>query len=67
LLKAELTIKANGDYPLIQIVDIRNNITGTSKLWRSFNVDDANIELSKHLSEEEINFMSNDKTNKKIQ
>jgi hypothetical protein len=65
--KTEITIKANGDYPLLQIVDVRSTNKGTSKLWRSFNVDEANVELSNHLSEEEINFITNDKTNKKIQ
>ena len=36
--------------------------TGTSNLQRSFNVEDANEELSKNFSEEEINLMTNDKT-----
>ena len=66
-IKAELTIEANGDYPLIKIVDVRNSNIGASKLWRSFNVDEANEELLKQLTEEEINFISNEKTNKKIQ
>lgn len=66
-LKAELLIEANGDYPLIKIVDIRNSSTGTSKLWKSFSVDEANEELLKPLTEEEINFINNEKTNKNIQ
>lgn len=66
-LKAELSIEANGDYPLIKIVDIRNMNMGTSSLWKSFNVDEANDELLKKLTDEEINFISNEKTNKKIQ
>ena len=66
LLKCELIIKANGDYPLMRIADIRNNFVGTSELWHSFNVDEANEELSKQLTDEEINYMSNEKDNKKI-
>jgi hypothetical protein len=66
-LKAEILINANGDYPLIKIVDIRNSNTGTSKLWQAFKVDDANEELLKQLTTEEINFINNEKTNKKIQ
>lgn len=66
-LKCELVIKANGDYPLIKIADIRNDSVGTCALWHSFNVDEANAELQKQLTDEEINYMSNDKTNKKIQ
>lgn len=66
-LKAEVHIEANGDYPLIKIVDIRNSNMGTSMLWQNFNADEANIELLKQLTEEEINFISSEKTNKKIQ
>jgi hypothetical protein len=66
-LKAELIIEANGDYPLIKIVDIRNSNIGPSKLWKAFNVDEANEELLKPLTEEEINFINNEKTNKKMQ
>ena len=62
-----MTIEANGDYPLIKIVDIRNSNMGNSKLWTNFNVDEANEELLKQLTEEEINFINNEKTNKKIQ
>ena len=66
-LKCELIVKANGDYPLIKIADIRNDSVGTCALWHSFNVDEANEELQKQLTDEEINYMSNDKANKKIQ
>ena len=62
-----MLIEANGDYPLIEIVDIRNSTIGISKLWKNFNVDEANNELLKQLTEEEINFINNEKTNKKIQ
>jgi hypothetical protein len=62
-----LLIEANGDYPLIEIVDIRNSTIGISKLWKNFNVDEANNELLKQLTEEEINFINNEKTNKKIE
>ena len=50
----------------MRIADIRNNFVGTSELWHSFNVDEANEELSKQLTDEEINYMSNEKDNKKI-
>ena len=68
-LKCELFIKANGDYPLIKIADIRNDSVGTCALWHSFNVDEANTELQKQLTDEEINYLSSDKDNnhKKVQ
>ena len=31
-LKCELLLTANGDYPLIRIADVRNNIVGTNNL-----------------------------------
>jgi len=64
-LKCSIVIKAKGDYPLIRIVDIRNNETSSSKLWKSFNVDLANNELQKNLTDEETNYAKN--KNKKIE
>jgi len=60
-------IKANGDYPLLKITDIRNNNIGVSKLWQSFNVNNANDELCKKLTEEEMMFINNEKSNVKLQ
>ena len=59
-LKCSLDVSAKGDYPLIKIVDLRNNI-----LSPSFNVDKANEELQKKLTDIEMNY-SNSNTNKKI-
>lgn len=67
LLKAELLVKANGDYPLLKICDLRNTNIGMSHLWEAFNVDLANEELLKPLTEEEINFINNERTNIKLQ
>lgn len=66
-LKAEILIKANGDYPLLKICDIRNTHIPMSYLWQSFNVDFANEELLKKLTDEEMNFISNDKPNIRLQ
>ena len=67
-LKSELIINANGDYPLIKICDIRNDIVGTNNLWHLFNVDLANEELQKQLTDEEKNYIigGGDKMDKKI-
>ena len=64
-LKCSLEVSARGDYPLIKIVDLRNNIISPSKLWKDFNVDLANEELQKKLTDEEIDY-STAKSNKKI-
>ena len=54
--KCSLRITGQGDYPLIRIVDIRNNKKSSSSLWRDFNVNEANEELQKELTQEEIYF-----------
>jgi len=54
--KCTLRICGQGDYPLIKIVDLRNSIISSSTLWRDFNVDEANKELQKELTQEEIYF-----------
>ena len=64
-LKCSLEISAKGDYPLIKIVDLRNNVISPSKLWVDFNVDKANDELQKKLTDVEMNY-SNANTDKKI-
>ena len=64
-LKCTLEVNTRGDYPLIKIVDVRNNLISTAKLWKDFNVDMANEELGKKLTNEEINY-SNSKSNKDV-
>ena len=64
-LKCSLEVNAKGDYPLIKIVDLRNNRISPSKLWKDFNVDLANEELQKKLTDEEMDY-SNAKSDKKI-
>ena len=65
-LKCTVEINAKGDYPLIKIVDVRNNLISSAKLWKDLNVDLANQELEKKLTNEEMNY-SNSKSNKKIE
>ena len=65
-LKCELLLTANGDYPLIRIADVRNNILGAYNLWNLFDVDQANEELQKQLTDEEINYIGEEKTDKQI-
>ena len=65
-LKCTLEVNAKGDYPLIKIVDVRNNLVSTAKLWKDLNVDLANEELGKKLTDEEMNY-SNSKSNKKVE
>ena len=65
-LKCTLEVNAKGDFPLIKIVDVRNNLVSSAKLWKDLNVDLANEELEKKLTNEEMNY-SNSKSNKKAE
>ena len=64
-LKCSIEITAKGDYPLIKIVDARNNLISTAQLWKDLSVDEANEELGKKLTNEEMYF-SNAKGDKKM-
>ena len=64
-LKCSVEVSAKGDYPLIKIVDLRNNLISPAKLWKEFNVDKANEELQKKLTDLEMNY-SNANADKKI-
>jgi hypothetical protein len=64
--KACIKIKANGNYPFIKIVDVRNNFKSTTNLWKSFSCNEANVELGKELTEAEIDFINSEKANKNI-
>ena len=55
-LKCKIYIKAKGDFPLIKIADLRNNLISNRILWKEFNVDEVNKELGKRISEEELVF-----------
>ena len=64
-LKCTVEISAKGDFPLIKIVDVRNNLESVATLWKDLNVDEANEELGKKLTSEEMNY-SNSKAGKKL-
>ena len=64
-LKCTVEISAKGDFPLIKIVDVRNNLESVATLWKYLNVDEANEELGKKLTSEEMNY-SNSKAGKKL-
>ena len=57
-LKCSIEITAKGDYPLIKIVDVRNNLISTSQLWKDLSIDEANEELGKKLTNEEMYYSS---------
>ncbi|KAL4441714.1 hypothetical protein ABPG74_008711 [Tetrahymena malaccensis] len=55
--KTYLKIKANGNYPLLKIIDVRNDAISVASLWENFQINKINQELATDLNEDEINFL----------
>jgi len=51
--KCSLDIKAEGSYPKLKIIDVRNDSISVSTLWESFSVNHINMELTNNLNEDE--------------
>jgi len=37
-IKCEMNIKAQGNYPLLEIIDIRNDTLSVAALWENFQI-----------------------------
>ena len=57
---------AKGDFPLIKIMDIRNEQVSTAVLCDSFNFEKLNAELLSPLNAQELEFNNADKTSKSV-
>jgi hypothetical protein len=57
-IKCELKIKAKGNYPLLEIIDIRNDTLSVAALWENFQIQKINNELSCNLDSEEKKYLS---------
>ena len=57
---------ANGDFPMIEVMDLRNEGVSTAALCDSFNFTALNAELRSHLSAQELEFNNADKTSKSV-
>ena len=44
-MKSEMKIKAEGNYPLLEIIDIRNDTLSVAALWENFQISKINHEL----------------------
>jgi hypothetical protein len=56
--KCQLHIRARGSYPLLKIVDVRNDSVSVATLWENFQINRINDELSKDLNEDEKTFLN---------
>ena len=60
--KAYVTIKAEGDYPLMRFTDVRNDQISTAQLWERFSLTNLNKELLTTLSLSELEFNNSKQT-----
>jgi len=51
--KCELEIKAQGSFPKLKFVDVRNDAISVSSLWENFSINKINKELLTNLNEDE--------------
>lgn len=51
--KCSLVMKAEGSYPKLKFVDVRNDAISVSTLWENFSINTINNELLENLSEDE--------------
>lgn len=51
-------IKASGNYPQLEIIDIRNDTLSVASLWENFQISQINEALKTNLSAEEKLFLS---------
>ena len=61
--KCNLRIKAKGSYPLLKIVDVRNDSISVATLWENFMINEINQELSKDLNEDEKKYLNIEQLN----
>jgi len=51
--KCFLLILAKGNYPMLKIVDVRNDAMSVATLWENFQINNINEELKKQLNSDE--------------
>lgn len=55
--KCAIRIKGKGNYPLLKIVDVRNDSVSVATLWENFSINNINKELLNDLNEDERKFL----------
>lgn len=64
--KTSCELVANGDFPQIKLMDIRNESISTATLCDSFNFAQLNLELLSPLNTQELEFNNADKTSTSV-
>ncbi len=53
-----MKIQARGSYPLLKIVDVRNDAVSVATLWENFSINKINEELFADLNDDEKMFLN---------
>ena len=53
-----MSIKAEGNFPSLKIVDVRNDAVSVATLWENFHINKINKELQSELNEDEKLFLN---------
>ncbi|KAL4426641.1 hypothetical protein ABPG74_018719 [Tetrahymena malaccensis] len=61
--KCSLKIQAKGSYPLLKIVDVRNDSISVATLWENFQINKINSELQSELNEDEKQYLNIEQLN----
>ena len=56
--KCSIRIKGKGNYPLLKIIDVRNDSVSVATLWENFSINHINKELMNDLNEDERKFLN---------
>lgn len=56
-LKCEMRVLAEGNYPLMEIIDIRNDVLSVAALWENFQISKINKELGCKLDPNEKQYL----------
>ena len=52
-----MKVKAIGNYPLLEIIDIRNDSLSVAALWENFQITQINQALTTNLNQDEKMFL----------
>ena len=56
--KCKIPVRAKGSYPLLKIVDVRNDSISVATLWENMQINKINKQLANHLNDDEKKYLN---------